>query len=188
MKRGCAPRTTQSVKCRGAEGAGLEPEPTSRPARIARRRCHFGYFCRHMPQETSDDWARRAYATLNQALREPSGERLRAYLEEFWHPDAAFVNLPNAMEPGSHQGRDAVWLQIRRWVEAYPDFQIEPIELRPNGDRVFAWVRASGHGAASGIPIDLEAAEVITLEDGKVRRNEWYPDREEGLRAAGLLD
>ena len=78
--------------------------------------------------------------------------------------------------------------QIWRWIEAYPDLRVEPLEIQTNGDRAFVWVRFSGHGAGSGVPIDMELAHVVTVEGGKFRSIEEYPERADGLEAAGLRD
>jgi ketosteroid isomerase-like protein len=57
-----------------------------------------------------------------------------------------------------------------------------------NGDRVFVWARFTGHGADSGVAMEMELAHVLTLEGGRTRRLEEYFDRAEGLEAAGLAD
>ena len=141
-----------------------------------------------MSEGNVEDFIRRAYIELNRAMREPSGERLRAYLDSYWHPDAVYVNPPDAPEPGAHRGIEAVWRQIRRWIEPYPDLQIEPLEVQTNGDQAFVWVRFSGRGAGSEVRISMEVAQVITVENGKVRRSESYTDRAVGLEAAGLSE
>jgi ketosteroid isomerase-like protein len=138
--------------------------------------------------EELEDFIRRGYVALNRAMGDPSGEQLRGFFEEFWHSDGVYVNPPDSPEPGEHRGTDAVWQQTRRWVEPYPDLQIEPLEIQVNGNRAFVWVRFSGHGKGSDIPIAMEVANVFTVEDGRVRRNEAYTDREEALAAAGLSD
>jgi ketosteroid isomerase-like protein len=141
-----------------------------------------------MSEENLEDLIRRGYAALNQAMGEPSGEELRAFFEEFWHSDGVYVNPPDAPEPGEHVGTDAVWRQIRRWVEPYPDLQIEPLEILTSGDAAFVRVRFSGHGTGSDVPIAMEVANVITVEDDKIRRNVAYTDREAALEAAGLSE
>lgn len=128
------------------------------------------------------------YAAMNRALPEPSGEELRAWVEAYYHRDAVYVNPPDAPEPGEHRGTEGIWRQIRRWVEPYPDLQIEPLEIQTNGDRAFVWVRFSGHGAGSDVPIEMEVAQVITVEDGKIRRAEAYTDRGQALEVAGLSE
>jgi ketosteroid isomerase-like protein len=76
--------------------------------------------------------------------------------------------------------------ELMRW--GY-DLHIEPLEIRSNGDRVFVWVRFTGHGADSGVAMEMELAHVLTLdEDGKTRRLEEYFDRHEALKAVGLSE
>jgi ketosteroid isomerase-like protein len=60
------------------------------------------------------------------------------------------------------------------------------LTAKANGDTVFLWVRFSGHGAASGLAIDMELAHVVTLRDGKIACNVEYTDRGEALSAAGV--
>jgi ketosteroid isomerase-like protein len=140
-----------------------------------------------MSQADNEDLIRGAYARFNRADREPSGERELASLD-FWHPDGVYVNSADDPDPDVHRGIEAVREQIRRWVEAYPDLRVEPLEIQTNGDLAFVWVRFSGHGAGSGVPIDMELAHVVTVEGGKVRRIEEYTERTDGLEAAGLSE
>jgi ketosteroid isomerase-like protein len=78
--------------------------------------------------------------------------------------------------------------QVGRWVETYPDLRVEPLEIQINGDQAFVWVRFSGHGAESGVPIDMELAHVVTIKRDKVLRVVEYADRAEALEAAGLRE
>ena len=132
-----------------------------------------------------EDVIRAAYASFNRAERDASGERGLASLE-FWHADGVYVNSADDPDPGVHSGIEAVRRQIGRWVETYPDLQVEPLEIRTNGNVAYVWVRFSGHGAGSGLPIEMEIAHVVTIEDGKTRRLEEYSSRDAGLAAAGL--
>jgi len=138
-------------------------------------------------QESLEEFIRRGYARFNQAERDPVDEEELASLD-IWHPDGVFVNDANDPDPGIHRGIDAVRQQIGKWVEAYPDLQVVPLEIQTNGDRAFVWVRFSGHGAESGVPIDMELAHVNFVEGGKVRRIEEYSERADGLEAAGLVE
>jgi ketosteroid isomerase-like protein len=61
-------------------------------------------------------------------------------------------------------------------------------EIVGNGDRAFLWVRFTGHGAGSDVPIAMEVAQVLTVEDGKIRRLHAFTDRAEALEAAGLAE
>jgi ketosteroid isomerase-like protein len=140
-----------------------------------------------MSQENVEEIVRRGYARFNGAEREPPDPKELASLD-VWHPDGVYVNDANDPDPGIHTGFEAVKQQIGRWVEAYPDLRVEPLEIQTNGDRAFVWVRFSGHGADSGVPIDMELAHIVTVDGDKVRRIEEYSDRADGLRAAGLSE
>jgi ketosteroid isomerase-like protein len=66
------------------------------------------------------------------------------------------------------------------------DFRAE--ELIDAGDKVFAWVRFSGKGATSGVPVEMEQAQIWSFGEGKVVRVKEYFDRREALKAARLRE
>jgi ketosteroid isomerase-like protein len=103
-----------------------------------------------------------------------------------WLPDGEFVNSREDPDHETYRGIDAIRKQHQGWFDAYPDLRVEPLEIRSNGDRVFAWVRFTGHGADSGIAMEMELAHVVTIENGRTRRIEEYSDRAEALEAVGL--
>ena len=78
--------------------------------------------------------------------------------------------------------------QFASWLEAYPDLRVEVLDAQANGDKVLLWVRFVGHGAASGIPLDMELAHLYTMRDGKAAKAVEYMDRDEALKAAGLSE
>jgi ketosteroid isomerase-like protein len=104
----------------------------------------------------------------------------------FWHDDAEYHASPTDPDATIHRGIDAIRRQFKTWEEAYPDLRVEPLDVKDAGDHVFSWVRFVGHGASSGVPIDMELAHVQTFCDGKVTRLTEYPDRAEALAAVGL--
>jgi uncharacterized protein len=124
------------------------------------------------------DLVRSAYERFN------GGEKVPP--DDLWHADSEYVNSANDPDPMVHRGLDAVREQFKRWVDIYPDLNVEPVELLDNGDRVFAWTHWTGRAAASGAPVEMHMAQVWTVEGGKIRRGEEYFDRGEALAAAGL--
>jgi uncharacterized protein len=130
-----------------------------------------------MSQENVD-FVRHGYARFN------AGERTAELW--FWQPDAEYHALRDDPDAAVHRGIDAIRKQFAAWVEAYPDLRLEILEAEGKGDHVFLWVRFVGHGAASGIPLEMELAHVYTLRDGKAARVVEYGDRSEGREAAGL--
>jgi ketosteroid isomerase-like protein len=66
-------------------------------------------------------------------------------------------------------------------------FHVSVEEIVPAGDGVYvAFVRFHGSGAASGVEVTLDAANVFTMRDGIVLRMDSYQDRDEALRAVGI--
>jgi ketosteroid isomerase-like protein len=106
----------------------------------------------------------------------------------FWHEDAEYHAAAEDPDSAVHRGIDAIRRQFASWLDAYPDLKVEPIESKENGDTVFLWVRFSGHGGESGVPMEMELAHVITMRDGRATRLVEYFDRAEGLEAAGISE
>lgn len=132
-----------------------------------------------MPQENVK-FVLDGYARFN------AGERVAE--SWFFTPDAEYHVAREDPDSAIHRGIDAVRRQFARWVEAYPDLTVVPLEAKGNGDKVFLWVRFSGHGEGSGVPAEMELAHVLTMRDGKVARTVEYYDRTEALEAAGLSE
>lgn len=126
------------------------------------------------------DFVLDAYARYNAGERTPT--------LWFFHENAEYHTIRAAPDTAVHRGLDAIIAQYERWEEAYPDLQVRPLEAKDAGHKVFLWVQFSGHGAGSGVPIDMEMAHVLTLEDGRVRRVQEYMDREAALDASGFGD
>jgi uncharacterized protein len=104
----------------------------------------------------------------------------------FWHPDAEYHVARDDPDSAVHRGIEAIRQQFASWEEAYPDLRVEVLDARANGDQVFLWVRFVGHGALSGIPLEMELAHIYTMRDGKAAKVVEYMDRDEALAAVGL--
>ena len=48
------------------------------------------------------------------------------------------------------------------------------------------FVRVVAEGSASGVPIELPDAHVVTIRDGRITSSRVYRDRSKALEAAGL--
>jgi len=131
-----------------------------------------------MPPEDPEELVRWGYDWFNRE-REPPPT---------WLADGEFVNSREDPDHATYRGIDAIREQNQGWFDSYPDLRVEPLEIRANGDRVFVWVRFTGHGADSGAALEMELAHVATYEGEKIRRLEEYFDRDEALAAAGLRE
>jgi 2-(1,2-epoxy-1,2-dihydrophenyl)acetyl-CoA isomerase len=130
-----------------------------------------------MPREV-EDLARSDYDWFNREHESPPT----------WHPEGEYINAREDPDHAVHRGIDAIRKHVQGWVDSYPDLRVEPLEIRSNGNRVFVWVRFTGHGAESGASVEMELANVVTYEDGRIRRLEEYSDRAEALEAIGLSE
>jgi ketosteroid isomerase-like protein len=141
---------------------------------VARIRLH-----QTMPELDVEELVRWAYAYFNREHEPPPT----------WHPDGEFVNAREDPDHATYSGIEAIRKQHQGWFDSYPDLTVEPLDIRQNddGNRVFVWVHFSGHGADSGVAMDMELAHVLTVdEEGRTRRLEEFFDRAEAVRAAGI--
>lgn len=104
----------------------------------------------------------------------------------FWHEDAEYHTAREDPDHAVHRGIDGITKLFFGWLDAYPDLKVEIQEAEERGDQVFLWVRFTGHGATSGIPLEMELAHILTLRDGKAASVVEYMDRQEALEAVGL--
>ena len=110
---------------------------------------------------------------------------LDALLEAF-HPDAEYVNPPEAIEGGTRHGV----AELRSmWTSLHELFQLDSVELtelREAPAGVLALARFRGRGRAGGVPVDVQQYHVIALRDGRISRIAWFTERDDALAAAGL--
>lgn len=68
---------------------------------------------------------------------------------------------------GGYRGHEGV----RRWwqdtLDAFPDMMVEAVEVRDRGEMTLSELRIRGHGAGSGIPIDVTVWHVSHVRGGK---------------------
>jgi ketosteroid isomerase-like protein len=74
----------------------------------------------------------------------------------------------------------------RRWTAEWGEVRFEPEELIDLGTRVLALSRMTGSGLGSGVAVDNEWANLITISGGQVIREQAFMDHGEALEAAGL--
>jgi ketosteroid isomerase-like protein len=107
---------------------------------------------------------------------------------ELVDPDLEWETSPNLPDAGVYKGRE----RVRAFLEEQYDVvwggppRVDIERTFDCGDDVLLFVRIRGHGSHTGIPLDVQIAQLVTLRDGKVVRVRVFPDRQEALEVAGL--
>jgi ketosteroid isomerase-like protein len=108
---------------------------------------------------------------------------------EFWHPDAYaedVVFVVSGPEGGEYHGREGLAFAWRDFLSAWEDFRVEAERVLPGREGMYVLLlRNIGRGKGSGMLIEAEVANVMTMRDGRIARLEMFWDREAALRAAG---
>jgi ketosteroid isomerase-like protein len=104
--------------------------------------------------------------------------------------DPDYENIPPRDWPESSptRGREAVWDFFVQGQEPWGAGEFELGEIIDGGDVIVADQRARMRGTASGADVGWAYWHVIFLRNGKGVRSEWFSDRAEALRAAGLAE
>jgi len=103
------------------------------------------------------------------------------------HPDVLFVNPPYALEPGVRHGVDGFKKAIHNMLEAFEELRFDSERVIDLGDRVVGFGTWSARGRGSRYAFEpVPYAFIVELEDDRVIRYEWFNDRQEALRAAGI--
>jgi ketosteroid isomerase-like protein len=116
-------------------------------------------------------------------------EGYEATLERF-HPEFEMTTpVGQAVEPQTYRGREGV----RRWFESFyeimDDIRVEPERLEDLGEgRLLAEITLRARGQSTGLETEQRTFSVVTLEDGLIRRFEFFPDAASARAAAGSAD
>jgi ketosteroid isomerase-like protein len=109
-------------------------------------------------------------------------------LEDIIHPDfvwdmSTFRGWP---ERKTYDGLEGTRQFLTDWTSAWEDWRLEVREILDAGDDVVAILHQSGRSKTTGLPVDMDFAQVWTFSEGKQIRMRMYADSDEALRAAGL--
>ena len=122
---------------------------------------------------------------LYEAWNGPNGgEDALAFLAD----DFEFVNPDYAVEPGTRHGH-AGWSQAMNSLSAaFQQTEHEVGEVRDLGDRVLCFTTFVARTSADSVAFRQDESQLWSLRDGKVTRLQWFHDRAEALKAAGLSE
>lgn len=87
---------------------------------------------------------------------------------------------------GVFHGHAPMEKAIREFADDWGSWELEPAFVLDLGDRLLMLGFLHSRGRASGVELDQEYAQLLTLGQGFVTHDEAWLGWEEGLRAAGL--
>jgi ketosteroid isomerase-like protein len=99
--------------------------------------------------------------------------------------ESEFVHDQQVLGLSGLRGHAAMDQALSELSEVW-DTELEPAYILDLGDRMLFLGFSRGRARTSGVQLDQEYAQLVTVRDGLVTRDESWFRWEEGLRAAGL--
>jgi molybdenum cofactor guanylyltransferase len=106
----------------------------------------------------------------------------------FSAPDIVVHDAPELPGGDVHRGREALRRGLEDFRATFDDLRVEPEEFRRVHNRILVVFRAVGRGHESGIPLDVQLANVFTIKDGVAVEWHSYASKAQALEALGLED
>ena len=105
-----------------------------------------------------------------------------------FHPEVEYTRSGDAAVglTGHWRGIEPMLRAAYEWVQTFDLLRVEAEEFIEAGDSVVVFTRQRGRAKGSGVPIDGEFTDVLTLRDGLVVRFAQYRDRAAALASVGL--
>jgi len=120
---------------------------------------------------------RRAYQVFDSDL-----EALLRLLD----PEIEWVSPSDSIEPGSRHGHQGVREAFAATAMAWERPTHTPREFAHQNDMVLVTVTFRGHGRGSGMEAERTEFHVWTVVSGAIVRFQWFYNRQDALKAAGL--
>jgi len=134
------------------------------------------------------------------AVSQENVERVKASIEAYnegqYQAALAYFDpniewrVPSEMDLdiGVLRGHDGVLTFWEMVAETFGNFRLADLEFRDAGERVVVRTRLVGQGKRSGVPTEMELHQVAELENGLIKRLEYFTSHDRALEAAGLKD
>jgi ketosteroid isomerase-like protein len=88
--------------------------------------------------------------------------------------------------PAVYHGHEGVYAMFHDLLQAFREFEFQPLKWMPVGDHVVVTVHEHAVGRTSGAVVDRIHQPVWTLRSGMVTRVRIFLDHDEALKAVGL--
>jgi ketosteroid isomerase-like protein len=92
----------------------------------------------------------------------------------------------DVVDAGEYKGHSGFARWLENWDVAWAEYSMVPEEFLAAGERVVSIFRMNATGRGSGVQVARQDAMVWEIRDGKVVRLDYYNNRDEALKAAGL--
>jgi ketosteroid isomerase-like protein len=96
------------------------------------------------------------------------------------------VHDHDIMDAGEYRGHAGFGRWLEDWEAAWSDSTIEPQEFIDAGERVVALIVQKTTGQGSGVVLEREDAIVFEVRGAMIVRIDYYNDRAQALKAAGM--
>jgi ketosteroid isomerase-like protein len=104
-----------------------------------------------------------------------------------WHPEIVAVPFGAAMEGKAYRGPDEVMAWWRDEIlVSWEFFRVFPETFERVGERLLVKGRWYARGLESGVELDIPAAWVVEVRDGKISYWQTYTDHAQARRDVGL--
>ena len=125
------------------------------------------------------------------ALYDEFGEGRFWTSDHLFDPDVEYERkrMTADVMTGKWRGLEAMGAALLEWLETVEDLRIEAERYIDTGDdSVVVFTRHRAIAKTSGLPIDEEFADVLTVRKGRIVRLHTYRHRSEAVAAVGLRE
>jgi uncharacterized protein len=107
-------------------------------------------------------------------------------VRDFLHPEAEMHDRPEIPDATTYRGWDGIVHSIRASQETFDDFHFLPQKFHEHGEHIVVFIKMTGTGRVSGVPVEERIAHLWTVRDGVGVKLQAYTDPADALEAAGL--
>jgi ketosteroid isomerase-like protein len=139
------------------------------------------------------DLVRRLYAAGGPFALPMSPDEEHALLDQLfgeYYVEQFEVRMPPDYPEGEqlHYGRQGMSRLLAMLRDSWTEWRFEAERFIDAGQRVVVLIRVIARGGASGLAAEQETAHVWAIREGRLASIQIYRDRDEALKAVGLLD
>lgn len=131
-----------------------------------------------------------AYAAQDLAafVRNTDPAQLKGLIAAIYDPDVEVVWVDTSPDSGPYHGHEGALQAMVDWLDSFDEFHFEPTEFIDAGGDVVVPNYQRGIGKGSGAKVEMTAAWVCSVRDGKIASLREYSSKAKALGAVGLTE